>query len=88
MSIQLQKPDYIVIYVSDMERSTAFYRDELGRYLQEILLDPRTLGRSFLRKPAIEELVRGHVGGYRNHTSEIHTLLTIELVQRQLLDRH
>ena len=30
MSIQLQKPDYIVIYVSDMERSTAFYRDVLG----------------------------------------------------------
>ncbi len=30
MSIQLQKPDYIVIYVSDMERATAFYRDVLG----------------------------------------------------------
>jgi len=29
-TIQLQKPDYIVIYVSDMERSTAFYRDILG----------------------------------------------------------
>ncbi|HEY7415292.1 MAG TPA: VOC family protein [Ktedonobacteraceae bacterium] len=28
--MQLQKPDYIVIYVSDMERSTAFYRDILG----------------------------------------------------------
>lgn len=30
MSIQLQKPDYVVIYVSDMQRSTAFYRDVLG----------------------------------------------------------
>jgi lactoylglutathione lyase len=30
MPIQLQKPDYIVIYVSDMQRSTAFYRDTLG----------------------------------------------------------
>jgi lactoylglutathione lyase len=30
MSIQLQKPDYIVVYVSDMQRSTAFYRDVLG----------------------------------------------------------
>jgi asparagine synthase (glutamine-hydrolysing) len=64
-----------------------YYRDELGRYVQEVLLDPRTLGRSFLRKPVVEELVRGHVGGYRNYTSEIHKLLTIELVQRQLLDR-
>lgn len=30
MSIELQKPDYIVIYVSNMQRSTAFYRDVLG----------------------------------------------------------
>lgn len=30
MSIHLEKPDYIVIYVSDMQRSTAFYRDMLG----------------------------------------------------------
>ena len=30
MAIQLQKPDYIIIYVSDMQRSTAFYRDVLG----------------------------------------------------------
>ena len=30
MSIQLQKLDYIIVYVSDMERSTAFYRDVLG----------------------------------------------------------
>ncbi len=30
MSISLQKPERFVIYVSDMERSTAFYRDTLG----------------------------------------------------------
>ena len=30
MSIKLQTPDRIVIYVSDMESSTAFYRDILG----------------------------------------------------------
>src|SRR5947209_8247962 len=30
MTIQLSKPDYIVVYVSDMQRSTAFYRDVLG----------------------------------------------------------
>ncbi len=30
MSIQLQKPDYIIVYVSDMKRSTVFYRDVLG----------------------------------------------------------
>lgn len=30
MSIQLQKLDYVIVYVSDMQRSTAFYRDVLG----------------------------------------------------------
>lgn len=30
MSIQLHKPNYVIIYVSDMERSVSFYRDVLG----------------------------------------------------------
>jgi lactoylglutathione lyase len=30
MSISLQKADYVIVYVSDMQRSTAFYRDVLG----------------------------------------------------------
>lgn len=30
MPIQLQKPEYLVVYVSDMQRSVAFYRDVLG----------------------------------------------------------
>lgn len=30
MSIQLQKPDYVIVYVSNMQRSTVFYRDVLG----------------------------------------------------------
>jgi lactoylglutathione lyase len=30
MPIQLQTPDRFVIYVSDMQRSTTFYRDVLG----------------------------------------------------------
>src|SRR5215472_14713843 len=30
MPIQLQTPERLVIYVSDMQRATAFYRDTLG----------------------------------------------------------
>lgn len=30
MPIQIQSPERFVIYVSDMQRSTAFYRDTLG----------------------------------------------------------
>ncbi|MBV9616791.1 MAG: VOC family protein [Ktedonobacteraceae bacterium] len=30
MPMQFQKPEYIIIYVNDMDRSLAFYRDILG----------------------------------------------------------
>ncbi len=65
-----------------------YYRDELSRYLQEVLLDPCTLGRPYLNKGGVEALVRGHVGGYRNYTVELHKLLTIELMQRQLIEQN
>jgi len=64
-----------------------YYRDELGRYVKEILLDPRTLGRPYLQATGVEAIVRGHVGGYRNYTLEIHRLLSIELMQRQLIEQ-
>jgi lactoylglutathione lyase len=34
MSIQLQTPDYMIVYVIDMQRSVAFYRDTLGLALK------------------------------------------------------
>jgi lactoylglutathione lyase len=34
MSIQLKQLDYVIIYVSDMQRSLAFYRDTLGLTLK------------------------------------------------------
>jgi asparagine synthase (glutamine-hydrolysing) len=65
-----------------------YYRDELSRYLQEVLLDSRTLGRPYLNGPGVERMVRGHVGGHLNYTNEIHRLLTIELMQRQLIEQN
>jgi asparagine synthase (glutamine-hydrolysing) len=65
-----------------------YYRDELARYVQEVLLDPRTLGRPYLNGSSVEVIVRGHTAGYRNYTLEIHRLLTIELVQRQLIEQN
>jgi lactoylglutathione lyase len=34
MSIQLKQLDYVIVYVSDMQRSLAFYRDTLGLTLK------------------------------------------------------
>jgi asparagine synthase (glutamine-hydrolysing) len=64
-----------------------WYRDQLSQYLRDILLDPRALGRPYLNGKALREMVEGHVEGRRNHTSEIHRILTAELCQRQLIER-
>ena len=63
-----------------------WYRDALSSYVQELLLDPRTLSRPYLDRSGVESVVRGHLSGSRNYTVEIHKLLTLELLQRQFFD--
>jgi asparagine synthase (glutamine-hydrolysing) len=63
-----------------------WYRDELSRYVREILLDSRTLSRPYFCRSRLEEAIRGHLRGNRNHTVEISKLLTVELIQRQFID--
>jgi len=53
-----------------------------------MLLDPQARGRSYLRGTFVEEMVNGHVKGNRNYTLELHKVLTMELIQRQFLDRN
>ena len=59
-----------------------WYRDVLSAYVREVLLDPTTLARPYLVRKTVESVVDDHLNGRRNYTREIHTLLTIELVQR------
>lgn len=63
-----------------------FYRTSLAPYVKEILLDRRTLKRSFFEPKAVEEIVTGHTSGQANYTLEIHALLTAELIQRELIE--
>jgi asparagine synthase (glutamine-hydrolysing) len=65
-----------------------WYRDTLASYVREMLLDTRTLSRSCFEGRTIEPLVRDHLAGRRNYTSQIHQLLTAELVHRVFLDRN
>ncbi len=65
-----------------------WYRDSLGAYIKEILLDERTLSRPYLNRYAVQKVVRGHLKGNRNFTHEIHKLLTLELIERVILERH
>ncbi len=63
-----------------------WYRDALADYLQEILLDSCSLSRPYIERKGLETVVRGHVKGNRNHTTELHKVLTLELLCRQFLD--
>jgi asparagine synthase (glutamine-hydrolysing) len=63
-----------------------WYRNQLAPYLKEILLDARSLSRSYLDRRRVERMVLDHTSGRRNHTLDIHRILTNELMHRQLLD--
>lgn len=63
-----------------------WYRDTLSDYVRSMLLDPRSLSRPYLLPGALEAMVGRHVKGDRNYTSEIHTVLTLELLHRIFLD--
>ncbi len=63
-----------------------WYRDALAGYIQEMLLDERSLSRPYIQRKGLEAVVRGHVKGNRNYTSELHKVLALELVHRLFLD--
>jgi asparagine synthase (glutamine-hydrolysing) len=63
-----------------------WYRDVLSKYVQQILLDSRTLSRPYLERKGVEAVVQGHIKGGRNFTTEIHKLLTLELLHRKFFD--
>jgi asparagine synthase (glutamine-hydrolysing) len=62
-----------------------WYRDQLANHVREVLLDPQALARPYLRRNGVEQVVEGHLRGKANYTVHIHKLLTLELIQRQLV---
>jgi asparagine synthase (glutamine-hydrolysing) len=63
-----------------------WYRDELSHYLKEVLLDPLTLQRPYLNANSLEKILKAHSSGQRNYTFEIHKILTLEFIQRKLIE--
>lgn len=63
-----------------------WYRDLLAGYVQEMLLDSRTLSRPYWQKAALERMVRRHLKGDRNYTYEIHRVLSLELAHRLFIE--
>jgi asparagine synthase (glutamine-hydrolysing) len=63
-----------------------WYRDALAEYVREMMLDPRSLSRPYVERKGVEAVVRGHLKGDRNYTTDIHKLLALELTHRLFLD--
>lgn len=62
----------------------SWYRRELAGFVRDVLLDPAARSRSYLNGAALETLVNTHLRGTRNRTTEIHKLLSLELLHREL----
>jgi asparagine synthase (glutamine-hydrolysing) len=65
-----------------------WYRDALASYLRDVLLSSRALSRPYVQRRMVETVVRSHIAGFRNYTTSIHKLLTLELIHRQFIDRN
>src|SRR6266550_2340477 len=63
-----------------------WYRDELSRWLKEILLDSDARSRPYLRANSLEKILKAHTSGQRNYAFEIHKILTLEFIQRKLIE--
>jgi asparagine synthase (glutamine-hydrolysing) len=79
-------PERIFLGRHKLTHFRVWYRDQLARYVREILLDPRTLGRPYLQKSVLEAVVDGHTRRGLNYTTAIHKLLTLELLHRLFFD--
>jgi asparagine synthase (glutamine-hydrolysing) len=62
------------------------FRDQLSPYLVDTLLGPRTYGRSFWDKVALERMLRDHIAGRGNYLREIRKVLQIELMSQAFID--
>lgn len=79
------RPEHLFLGRHKVFHFRVWYRDALSRYVREMLLDPLTLSRPYFKRKGLEGIVRGHLKGDQNYTSEIHKALTLELLQRHLL---
>ncbi len=80
------RPERLFLGRHKFSHFRVWYRDALSGYVREVLLDPRTLSRPYLEKKKVEMVVNGHLKGDRNYTTEIHKVLTLELLHRVFLD--
>jgi asparagine synthase (glutamine-hydrolysing) len=63
-----------------------WYSTALAQYVKDMLLDSRSLNRPYIDRNRVDKLVNAHVSGRGNYTTEIHALLTAELIHQEFID--
>lgn len=63
-----------------------WFRDELSSYLKDVLLDHRALNRPYVNKNLLQRCVEKHTSGQGNYLNEIKKTLTLELINRYLIE--
>lgn len=78
--------DRMVMGFSDFRRYRRWFRDELANYLQDILLDGKTLNRPYWNRRNLTRIVTDHINGRGTYLREIRKVLQVELTHRVLLE--
>lgn len=79
--------DCLVMGFADFRRYRRWFRDELSVYLQDVLLDAKTLSRPYWNRKNLEKIVMDHNKGKGTYLREIRKVLQVELTHRVLLER-
>jgi len=64
-----------------------WYRTVLRSWLEDTLLDERTLARGYYDRQGLQELIDEHMSGRRDRSLQFGLLLTFELWNRLFIDR-
>jgi asparagine synthase (glutamine-hydrolysing) len=64
-----------------------WFRTDLKRYVQEVLLSSQALGRGYFRKRLLRKLIDEHQNGKRDNGHHLWTLLTFEIWHRIFIDQ-
>ena len=80
--------DHVVMGFADFRRYRTWFRDELSAYLQDILLDEKTLNRPYWNKANLIKIVNDHIHGKGTYLREIRKVLQLELTHRVLMERN
>ena len=80
-------PENFIAGYCNFRHYRLWFRTYLSEYVQEMLLDDRTLNRPYWDKNRLKDVVSNHLNGQGNYLFEIRKALTLELIHRTLLEK-